>query len=171
MTAAARTHRPPRPSALPVSLLDPAARRVRVEVVRWALAHGRPLSADALTAVLAAKAARGSEPTARWQVESVRELVWSDVLHWCRQCGVAVPARLPETLWTLLDWLEATGGFAPGSDPLALLREPLCDSAGLDRRGRPRATSDARAAKGSRGRHPSAQPLVLRPRAARPRHG
>jgi hypothetical protein len=45
----------------------------------------------------------------------------------------------------LLDHLAAGARFDPGSDPLSLLREPLVDSGGLDRRtGSPRRTPAAR---------------------------
>jgi hypothetical protein len=44
---------------------------------------------------------------------------------------------VPETLWTYLDFLFATGRIDPASDPLPELRKPLRCYAGLDEHGLP----------------------------------
>ena len=128
-------------------------RRFRLEVLLWAFREGRPLDPAALTAVLGAKHHRSEEPFHQWSRHSVRELLWVDIDGWWREVvadGSPPPAAAAATLWTLLDHLDAVDGFAPGSDPLVLLREPLVDSGGVDRRGRP-------ASRRSRARHPSMQ--------------
>jgi hypothetical protein len=128
-------------------------RRIRVEVLLWAFHEGRAVDATALTAILGAKHDREDEPFARWSRHTVRELLWVDVGRWCEQRGSTAPASTAITLWTLLDHLEATDGFGPGSDRLALLREPLIDSGGVDpraarpRAARPRAKATARSSR------------------------
>ncbi|HEX7097486.1 MAG TPA: hypothetical protein VF183_16500 [Acidimicrobiales bacterium] len=128
-------------------------RRIRVEVLLRAFREGRPVDPVALSAVLGAKHARGEEPFQQWSRYTVRELLWGGVDAWWREhdgAGSPPPDTVAATIWALLDHLDATRGFAPGSDPVALLREPLIDSGGLDRRGRPRRQR-------SRLRHPSMQ--------------
>jgi hypothetical protein len=125
-------------------------RRFRVEVLLWAFREGRPVDADALSAVLGAKHARDDEPIHQWTRLSVRALLWSGVPDWCEQHGLAVPPATASTIWTVLDHLAARDGFDPGSDPLSQLREPLVDSGGLDARtGAPRRVRTGRVA------HPS----------------
>ena len=144
--------RPPRArrglDALPLWL-----RRVRVEVLLWAFHEGRVVDATALTAILGAKHDRHDEPFTRWSRHTVRELLWVDVGRWCELRGSAAPASTAMTLWTVLDHLDATDGFAPGSDRLALLREPLIDSGGVDprtARASSRSTTRSRSPRSSR---------------------
>jgi len=134
--------------ALPVWL-----RRFRLEVLLWAFREGRTIDPVALTAVLGAKHHRSEEPFQQWSRHTVRELLWIEIEAWWREVvadGSPPPATAAATLWTLLDHLDGVDGFAPGSDPLAQLREPLVDSGGLDRRGK-------LAARRHRTRHPSMQ--------------
>jgi hypothetical protein len=125
-------------------------RRTRVEVLLWAFRSGRPVDGAALTVVLAAKHARDGETFAQWTRHSVRALLWVDIPEWCEARAVPVPAAAPVTMWALLDHLAERDAFGPGSDPLPLLREPLVDSGGLDRHGRPRVRASLRG-----GRHPA----------------
>jgi hypothetical protein len=125
-------------------------RRTRVEVLLWAFRSGHPIDAGALTVVLGAKHARDGETFAQWTRHTVRELLWVDIPDWCDERGTPVPTAAPATMWALLDHLAAADGFGPGSDPLPLLREPLVDSGGLDRHGRPRGRASFRG-----GRHPA----------------
>lgn len=159
-------HRPTSSSIVPLSRAAPAGRRVvawgrrrssaarasdalpvwlrrfRLEVLLWAFREGRPVDPVALTAVLGAKHHRADEPFHQWSRHGVRELLWVDIDAWWRDVvadGSPPPATAAATMWTLLDHLDAVDGFAPGTDPLALLREPLVDLGGLDRSGRPNA--------------------------------
>jgi hypothetical protein len=119
-------------------------------VLLWAFREGQAVDATALTAILGAKHDRHDEPFTRWSRHTVRELLWVDVGRWCEQHGTAAPATTARTMWTVLDHLEATDGFAPGSERLALLREPLIDSGGVDpRAARPRRKTTARTARTS----------------------
>jgi hypothetical protein len=126
--------RPPRAARRTVDELPLWLRRLRLEVLLWAFHEGRPVDAGALTAVLGAKHARADEPFARWTRPAVRELLWLDVARWCEARGSAAPRATALTLWTLLDHLDPVDGFAPRSERLALLREPLLDSGGVDPR-------------------------------------
>jgi hypothetical protein len=134
-------------------VLSVPLRRDRLEVLLWAFRLGRPLNADALTAVLGAKHDGVAAPYRQWKQDHVRELLWGDLAGWCAQHELPVPDGVAPTIWTVLDFLHATGCFGRGSDSLRLLREPLVDSGGMRRDGRPRRTPG----RGTRARHPSAQ--------------
>ena len=119
------------------SLLPPIARHRRVRYFEWALAEGRPVDAQAITAVLGAKAEH-AEPLDRWTPDAVRYVLWCGVGDWCCDRALDVPPGTAEALWSLLDHLVATAELAPGSGAESDLRAPLIDSGGLDTRGRRR---------------------------------
>jgi hypothetical protein len=154
ITAFRRSSTRPRAAARPGSrtaqTLPLWLRRYRVEVLLWAFREGRPVDADALTALLGAKHDRVDEPIHRWTRITVRALLWSGVPAWCLQHDLPVPQATAATMWTVLDHLAARDGFDPGSDPLSRLREPLVDSGGLDAR-----TGAPRRARSGRVAHPS----------------
>lgn len=139
-----------RRSAAFAELAVPARQR-RVEALLFALRHGRPVNADALSLILVAKQRTGA-PLDRWRGDEVSRLVWIDLVELAEELDVALPADTAVTLWTALDAWADLAVLAPGSDSIAQLREPLCAMAGLDAHGRPR---------GAR-RHPSAQPAPRR---------
>ena len=123
-------------------------RQLRLEVLLWAFRQGLPVDADALTCILLAKDAHLDDPFTRWTAESVRRLLWVDIVTLCDALGLCRPEQVAATMWTLLDFLHGSQRFTDGSDRLELLREPLIDSGGVGRRRR-----DAPA----RRRHPAAR--------------
>lgn len=131
-----RLDRGRRPGAVSADSLPLWLRRFRVEVLLWAFRERRPVDAAALVAVLGAKHARVDEPFAQWSRHTVRELLWVEVGQWCELHDISAPPSTATTMWTLLDHLDVTDGFGCGSDPLALLREPLLDSGGVNAKGR-----------------------------------
>ena len=120
----------------PVLLLTVPLRQLRLEVLLWAFRLGQPVDADALTCILLAKQDRADDPSTLWTAEAVRRLLWVDIVAQCVALERPPPAGAGATIWTLLDFLDATHGFADGSDNLTLLREPLIDSGGVGRRRR-----------------------------------
>jgi hypothetical protein len=142
------TRRTPRRRADdPIHLLAVPARQLRLEVLLWAFRQGQPVDADALTCILLAKGTH-DDPFALWSAESVRRLLWVDIVALCEALERRPPALVAPTMWTLLDFLHSAEYVAAGSDPLEFLREPLIDSGGVGRR---------RRANPSRGRHPAAR--------------
>lgn len=141
-----------RTRAVATDLLPVPLRRERLEVLLWAFRLGRPVNADALSAVIGAKHDAITAPYRQWKQDHVRELLWCGVAGWCAQHDAPVPGPVAPTMWTVLDFLQSTRGFARGSDSLRLLREPLVDSGGIQPDGRARG-----ARRTSRTRHPSAQ--------------
>ena len=106
-------------------------------VLAWALRHGRPADADALAAILGARQEHAPGSTV-WRAADLWSLLWVGVPSWCATHGVPVPDRVVETLWTLIDHLEATAQLDARSDAPAALRRAVQSCAGLDGAGRPR---------------------------------
>ncbi|HUP74405.1 MAG TPA: hypothetical protein VM282_15285 [Acidimicrobiales bacterium] len=131
----------------PIHLLPVPVRQLRLEVLLWALRQGQPVEAEALTCILLAKDTH-DDPYTVWTAESVRRLLWIDIVALCEALERPPPELVALTMWTLLDFLAATDRFAGGSDPLELLREPLIDSGGFALR---------RRVASSRRRHPAAR--------------
>jgi len=132
----------------PIHLLPVAIRQLRLEVMLWAFRQGQPVDADALTCILLAKDSHLDDPFEVWTAESVRRLLWVDIVALCDALERRPPALVAPTMWTLLDFLHRTHCFGDGSDQLEFLREPLIDSGGIGRRSR---------ASASRRRHPASR--------------
>lgn len=110
-------------------------RALMAEMASWALASGTSLSHDGLALVLAAVDESFGDLSAPWTRPRVNWLIMCDVFNWCSRHRVLVPEEVPELIWHFLDFLAASGRFAPGSDPLERLREPLMCYGGLDDEG------------------------------------
>jgi hypothetical protein len=130
----------------PIHLLPVPVRQLRLEVLLWAFRQGQPVDADALTCILLAKDSQLDDAFAVWTAESVRRLLWVDIVALCGALERRPPTLVAPTMWTLLDFLHGTQSLAAGSDALESLREPLIDSGGVGRR---------RRSSTSRGRHPA----------------
>ena len=129
-------------------LLSVPQRQLRLEVMLWAMRMGHPVDADALTFVLLAKQSQLDIPVPQWTADSVRRLLWVDILTTCATLGRKTPDRVAPTMWTLLDFLDRHDRRGDGGDPLDALREPLIDSGGIG----PRRRSTR-----ARTRHPAAR--------------
>ena len=132
----------------PIHLLPVPVRQLRLEVLLWAFHRGQPVDAEALSCVLLAKDSHLDDPFDVWTAESVRRLLWVDIVALCEALDRRPPELVAPTMWTLLDFLDTTTRLADGSDPLELLREPLIDSGGVALR---------RRVASSRHRHPAAR--------------
>jgi hypothetical protein len=132
----------------PIDLLEVPARQLRLEVLLSAFRLGQPVDADALSCILLAKQSHLGDPLTLWTAESVRRLLWVDIMSLCTSLERRAPDRVAPTMWTLLSFLDSTNCLADGSDRLEQLREPLIDSGGVGPRGR---------AATSRRRHPASR--------------
>jgi hypothetical protein len=118
-------------------------RRLIAAAAAWALERGRPLPLDVLALILAA-AERDDEITPqRWSRTGVNEVLAIHIFNWCSLHRTLNPDGVPETLWTYLDFLFATGRIDPASDPLCEVRKPLRCYAGLDEQGLPQRETNA----------------------------
>lgn len=77
------------------------------------------------------------EPLDRWTRTGVYQNLYADVPNWCTMHRTQRPADVPEVLWVYLSYLEDTGQFSPGSDPVRELRKPLRCYGGLGPDGLP----------------------------------
>lgn len=120
-----------------IAELSADARALRHQVLRAALASGYPISPDAVTAILGAKAQKRG-PLRYFTEDSVWDLVWFDISHWCGCRGLELPGGLHRALWFVLGYLDQVNELHPHSDPVEDLRAPLLSSAGLGPDGTPR---------------------------------
>ncbi|MDH4170341.1 MAG: hypothetical protein OEW42_12205 [Acidimicrobiia bacterium] len=120
--------------------LGPAERSLRGRALETALAHGIGLDADSVTVVLAAHAWCEELTPGMWTAAVVRQLLWLDVAAWCAEFEVELPAAAATALWAVVTAAHDSGRLGVGSDDLAALLVPLCDSGGFvpPRRGRHR---------------------------------
>jgi hypothetical protein len=132
----------------PIHLLGVPARQLRLEVLLWAMRMGVPVDADALTCILLAKQSQVDLPFTCWTAESLRRLLWVDILTLCGSLDRRPPDQVAPTLWTLVDFLDRHDRLDDHSDRLEALRAPLIDSGGLGRR---------RRSASARRRHPAAR--------------
>lgn len=95
------------------------------------MARGRPVDADAASAVLAAKVARAPEPVELLDDDIVTELLWVDVFAWCGDHGVPPPTAVAATLHTWVDQLASVGRLAPGSDGVDALHDAINAAGGV----------------------------------------
>ena len=142
MTSAPELPAPIRAHAAPTT---PAQRSHRRAVALWALANGRPLHPDAISAIVGCRAALAAEISSensqtgpgpdlrtRWFTEHVGDLLWNDITHWCSARGAIVPtgADAARTLDTYLRYLSAHRLLDRGSDPVAALRRAITEFGG-----------------------------------------
>lgn len=150
-SAAARARRAseweaPKPPAEPLKMvaLGTSTRAAREKyrslvaaAAEFGLRAGRPLDRDLIALLLAATELghRDDISPTRWSRTGVNELLSIHVFNWCSLHTAKVPDRLPEALWTYLDFLFAAGRIHPLSEPLLELRKPLRCYCGLDENG------------------------------------
>ncbi len=114
-----------------VARLDPNLRALRRDLLAFGVARGRPVDADAASAVLAAKVARAPEPVELLDDDIVTELLWVDVFAWCGDHGVPPPTAVAATLHTWVDQLASVGRLAPGSDGVDALHDAINAAGGV----------------------------------------
>lgn len=105
---------------------------------RWALADGRSCDLDVVALCLALLHEDLTEHGYRLDRPAVSHAVWPGATNHASLLDTTLPEHWQSSFWELLHWLDASGQFAEGSDPLAALVEPLRCAGGLDQTGRPR---------------------------------
>ena len=120
--------------------LEPGLRRSVTETRAWALHHGRPVDADALTVVLLAVEAEwlstGVWPT-YWTTDRIQEFLWTTAWAWCLDHDIDLPAHLGDALDAWLCFLVASGHVETDPGDLGRLRLEIqeCDELETDARG------------------------------------
>jgi hypothetical protein len=111
--------------------------RHRRDIIRWALANGRPVHRDSLAALVGARSAAAGATDAVggatvWTAPDVGALLWVGVADWCGAAGAELPAaeRVAATLATYLRYLSAHRRLAAGSDPVVELRRAVTEYGG-----------------------------------------
>lgn len=135
------------------------ARELYRQVLESALASGQLLDRDALRVVLATKQATTATPIRAFTASQIWQLMFVDVVTWCRNRKLEVPYRAAGALIQVIDHLDATGGFAAPSDPVPDLYDALdeCTGGWVDdhpsraRPAAPRKTTGRRSLRSERG--------------------
>ena len=133
------TTTPRRSSARQRITLSAAQRRERCDLARWALEHGRPLTLDGATVILAVRqfeCEQNATPRNRWTSSDITSFIWGSAVGWCSANETTVPVDLAESLWTYLAFLEDTGQLSSGSSRSHHLLAAVEETAGLDHTGR-----------------------------------
>lgn len=99
-----------------------AGRQLHRDVLQFALSTGRTIDADALRVVLATKQTHDPGDARRVTAAGVWQLLFVDVVTWCRNRRLPTPDGVSAAVESLIDYLEATQTFAAGSDSPAALR-------------------------------------------------
>ena len=115
----------------------PELRSLRRNILADGLAHGRALSPDAVSVILAAKVVHQS-PLLHFTEDIVWDLLWFDICNWCGLRRLEVPSGIVAAMWVTLQYLHQAGLLDAHSDTIEDLCTPLQSSGGLDPLGRTR---------------------------------
>jgi len=97
------------------------ARRLYCNVLAHGLHTGIRLNPAALRVVLCVKQSRASGPLRRVTSHEVWQLLFVDVVAWCRARRLALPPGCPAALEAVIDYLADTDELHPASDPVRAL--------------------------------------------------
>ncbi|WP_211177551.1 hypothetical protein [Pseudonocardia acidicola] len=114
------------------------------EVCAWSCDQAEPVDPDLLALVLAGvRPFEGDHDSLTlWTRVGVRGLLRCEIPNWCFRHRARWPEGVEIALRHFLDFLDGTGRFDEGSDPLWELRTPLICYAGPGLDGRPRPEGD-----------------------------
>lgn len=106
----------------------PSARTHRREVIRWALAHGHPVSRDALTVIVALRTdpSTGAIDTA-WRPDDVTGVMQPGAALWCSAHRSGIQGDLAGTLSTYIRYLSAHRLIAGDRAAIASLHRAVTD--------------------------------------------
>lgn len=123
--------RPPRdPRYRNAASLGRAGRQLHRDVLAHALRTGGAIDADALRVVLAAKQSHDPGSLYRLTAAGVWQLLFVDILAWCRARRLATPPGVNAAVESLIDHLESTGTFTNDSDSAHALRAAVDECTG-----------------------------------------
>lgn len=114
-------------------------RRSLRELAEWSLGVGRPIDTDVAAICLEAVEEDFEDEADRTLTRPrVNSIQWASIHNKATGLNVLLPDDWRVHFWTLLSWYSATDRLSPGSDPLAVLLEPLQCYGGLGSNGLPR---------------------------------
>jgi len=106
------------------------ARELYGQVLQASLEWQQPICADSLRVVLAVKQATSAAPTRAFSATEIWQLMFVDIVAWCRNRQLDVPAGCTTALIRTIDYLDATDSFSPHSDTTAELLEAIDECTG-----------------------------------------
>lgn len=106
------------------------ARALYREVLQAALEWGEPIEADALRVILAVRQSTSASPTRLVTSSAIWQLMFVDVVAWCRNRHLDVPDGCAQALGATIDYLNASDTFESGSDSAAELHEAIDECTG-----------------------------------------
>jgi len=107
-----------------------AGRELHRELLQHALRSGRAIDTDALRVVLAAKQANDPGAIRRFTAAGIWQLLFVDVVSWCRNRRLPTPSGVTPAVSLLVDYLESTATLAAGSDSPNALRAAIDECTG-----------------------------------------
>jgi len=110
--------------------LQGPARALYCEVLQAALAGGFVVDPDALRVVLATKQATSAAPIRAFTSAAVWQLMFVDVVAWCRNRKLDVPTSCASALVRIVEHLETTRSFHPDSDSVEDLYDAIDECTG-----------------------------------------
>lgn len=110
--------------------LGRAARHLQRCTLQHALANGHPVTADAVRVLLAVKQTTQAGEIKRFTCTGIWQLLFVDVVTWCRNRRLPVPADTAKALIAIIAYLDASDGFAEGSDTAAALFDAVDECTG-----------------------------------------
>ncbi len=106
------------------------ARELYHQVLQGALAAQCSIDPDALRVVLATKQATSGTPIRAFSAASIWQLMFVDVVAWCRNRKLDVPERGATALLRVVEYLDTTNGFHETSDPADDLYDAIDECTG-----------------------------------------
>ena len=106
------------------------ARDLYRHVLQFALETGTAVDADALRVVLATKQTTSAAPVRAFSATAIWQLMFVDVVTWCRNRQLDVPVGCSVALIRIVDYLEHTSTFDPHSDSAIQLYDAIDECTG-----------------------------------------
>lgn len=112
------------------SPLHGSARVLYCEILQAAIAARAAVDPDALRVVLATKQATTAAPIRAFTAEAIWQLMFVDVVAWCRNRRLDAPAGCAAALIRIVEHLESTDSFDVASDPVDELYDAIDECTG-----------------------------------------
>lgn len=106
------------------------ARTLYQQVLQAALAEGETVDPDALRVVLAAKQATTASPMQAWTGSGIWQLMFVDIVSWCRNRRLDVPPTCARALAATITYLDQTNALHATSDDIHELFEAIDECTG-----------------------------------------
>lgn len=112
--------------------LSSESRRLLHDVLCGRLAAGQPINADAVRVILAARQTNHSRSAHWFTSELIWQLVFVDIVAWCRTRRLAVPEQIPAALAAIVLQLHVSEQLDAASDPIGELLNAIDECTGID---------------------------------------